>query len=291
MIALKGLMKPVALLFLLVACASCALTPVTGPQEVYYTIPPITYFRESPDYASPNVATVYRGEQVKILSKTADNWCRVQTVQGQQIGWMQRALLSPVPIPTETFIIRENEVPLRDAPQKEGSSRQILQRGDKVRKLSENQQGWWWVLVEKDQSLGWLPPAVTASATEKAAPGPTAEPGKPSSPLPPPKPNYFVATANLNLYLLPLVDSKVVKVLRFNDKVEKIAQSGADWFKVRYPETGAQGWARAIALTESPLPAPKVFPAKRKKALKRFGPLKPAEPGTTQPEELEPEVM
>jgi hypothetical protein len=100
----------------------------------------------------------------------------------------------------------------------------------------------------------------------------------------------YAATATLELRLLPLLTSQVVKVLKFNDKVEKLAQSGADWLKVKYPETGAEGWAPAQVLAGSPLAAPKVFPPIKKKPVKK--PVRqPARPGTPEPEEIEPEVM
>jgi uncharacterized protein YgiM (DUF1202 family) len=296
---LGGLRTPLLLVALLLGGAACALLQPKSPPSVYHTIPSVTYLRSSPGYASPNVATVYRGEQVKILNQLADDWCLVQTVQGQQTGWMQLALLSPVPIPAAIYAVQDNEAPLRDVPQKEGTSRQVLHRGDKVRKLSENQQGWWWVLVEKDESLGWLPGTTTMSAgtPETAAPAPGGKPSGegaagPSAPAPPAGPQYFyVATASLDLHSLPLVSSPVVKALKFKDKVEKIAQSGSEWLKVRYPETGAQGWTQVSPLAESPPAAPKVFPPKPKKPLKKPRRLKPAGPGTPPPEEVEPEVM
>jgi uncharacterized protein YgiM (DUF1202 family) len=296
---LGGLRTPVLLVALLLSCASCALLNPKPSTSVYYTIPSVTYLRDSPGYASPNVTTVYRGAQVKILNQMADDWCLVQTVQGQQTGWLQRALLSPVPIPTAIYTVLENEVPLRDVPQKEGTSRQVLRRGDKVRKLSENQQGWWWVLVEKDESLGWLPgnTSMSAGTPETAAPAQAAAPSGegtagPGAPPPPAEPkNFYVATANLDLRSLPLASSQVVKALKFNDKVERIAQSGVEWLKVRYPETGAQGWAQTSTLAESPQAVPKVFPPKPKKPLKKPRRTRPAGPGAPPPEEVEPEIM
>jgi uncharacterized protein YgiM (DUF1202 family) len=284
----RVLSKLLALLFLTAMGNSCAVLMPQPSPEVFYTIPSVTYFRNSPGYASASVATVYRGEQVIILSTLANDWCRVQTVQGHQVGWIQRPLLSPVPIPTKIYSVQPAEVPLRDTPQKEGVSRQVLKRGDKVRKLSENQQGWWWVLVEKDESLGWLPATTLAEQAPGAAPAEQAAGESLASAAPPP--TLYVAVANLDLHLLPLVDSQVVKVLKFNNKVERIAQSGSDWLKVRYPETGAEGWAQSPALTESPLPAPKVFPPKKKRPLTRPQ-FTPAETETPQPEEIEPEAM
>jgi uncharacterized protein YgiM (DUF1202 family) len=296
----RGLSKLLALIFLITVGSSCALLKPKAPPSVYYTIPSVTYFRDNPGYASSNVATVYRGQQVKLLSRIANDWCQVQTVPGGQVGWIQRPLLSPVPIPNETYTVTVTEVPLRDAPEKEGISRHVLHRGDKVRKLSENQQGWWWVLVEKDESLGWLPGNVlseqaastTATAGQAAAPSVSGAAGAAASPPPAAPPNFYVAVANLDLHLLPLLTSQVVKVLKFNDKVERVAQAGFEWVKVRYPETGAQGWVQTPTLTESPSQTPKVFPPpKEKRIMKRPWRLKPAGPETPQPEEIEPEAM
>ena len=274
---------------LLAVCSACALLQPEPPQEVYYTIPSITYFRDSPGYDSRNTATVYRGEQVLILSRLPDDWCQVQSVQGHEIGWIQCPLLSPVPIPAETYTIQQNEVPLRDVPQTEGASHQALQRGDRIRKLSENHQGWWWVLVEKNENLGWLPDTVVNKlAPDTATAGPATPPSETNASgenaaAPPAPPKYFyVATATADLRVLPLDKSQVVRALKFHDKVENIAQSGHDWLKVKYAETGAQGWVRVVYLTASPAATPKVFPAPRKKVLKKSRGLKPSAPETPQ---------
>ncbi|MFZ2089318.1 MAG: SH3 domain-containing protein [Desulfobaccales bacterium] len=287
--------KPITLFILLVMCTSCTRMAVKPDGGVYYTIPPVTYFRETPGYASRNVATVYRGEQVEILSGAEGEWRQVKTVKGQQTGWIQYALLNRTPIPAESFYVQQ-ETPLRDTPEKEGFSRRTLNRGDKVRKLSDNQQGWWWVLADKDESLGWLPAAtlserqpVTPSAAQKAAaPAGKTSPGVAKDTPPAAPSNFYVAVASLNLHQLPLVSSQVVKVLKFNDKVERIAQPSGPWLKVRFPETGAQGWAQALFLTASPSKTPKVFPPKKKKLPKRPRPLKPDD---SPPEVDEPEVM
>ncbi len=293
---LGGARKYLLLGALLVLCSACALIQPKPSREVYYTIPSITYFRDSPGYGSRNIATVYRGEQVLMLSRLPDDWCQVQSVQGLQTGWIQCPLLSPVPIPAETYTIQENEVPLRDVPQTEGASRQALQRGDRIRKLSENQQGWWWVLVEKNETLGWLPDtAVNKLAPETAAAGATAPSTSSASGVkaaaPPAPPKYmYVATPTVDLRVLPLDKAQIVRALKFHDKVENIAQSGHDWLKVKYAETGAQGWVRVLYLTESPAATPKVIPPPRKNPPKTSRRLKPSTPGTPL-EDVEPEVM
>ncbi len=292
---IRNLKNPLTLLLVLVICNSCALMAARPARDFSYTIPSVTYIRESPGYASRSIATVYRGEQVEILSGVEGDWRQVRTVKGQQVGWIQHALLSPAPIPAESFYVQQ-ETPLRDTPQKEGISRRVLQRGDKVRKLSDNQKGWWWVLVDKDESLGWLPAAMVSERQPEKAPGekkaaelPGKSPPAPATAATSAAPPYFyAAVASLNLHQLPLVSSPVVKVLKFKDKVEKIAQSSPQWVKVRFPETGAQGWAQTPFLSESPLNAPKVFAPKKKRPPQRPRPLKPDD---SQPEIVEPEVM
>jgi len=290
----RGLGKLQALLFLIALAASCALLQPQPPANVYYIVPSVTYFRDNPGYASTNVTTVYRGQQVKILSRIADSWCQVEAVPGGQVGWIQRPLLSPVPIPTVTYTVTATEVPLRDEPQKEAVVRRVLHKGDLVRKLSENQQGWWWILVEKDEVLGWIPGNALSEQAAAAAPAgrATAPSGTAASPPVAPPTYLYVAVANLDLHQLPLLSSPAVKTLKFNDKVEKVARSGVVWLKVRYPETGAQGWAQAPTLSDSPSKTPKVFPPpKKRRILKKSRRGSPAGTETPQTEEIGPEAM
>lgn len=299
MIAQAGLGRSIWLVVLVLVLSSCALTErLTGGKqgpEVYYTIPSVTYIREFPGYASRIVDTVYRGEQVTILSRIEGEWCRVQT-PGNQQGWIQQPLLSPVPLRVETYYVQVAEVPLREEPHKEVISRQILHRGAEVRKLAENEQGWWRVLVVKDKSMGWLPAAtVAASPPQETLPGAAkarseekaAETASRSRPAPK---QFFVAINSLELHLLPLVSSEVVKVLQFNEKVEEVYRSGSKWLKVRYPETGVQGWTLASYLSESAAKAPK--PAAGKKGRVRLRPgRRDLKKEQMQPEDLEPEIM
>jgi hypothetical protein len=296
MIALSGVGRSILLLFLLVILKSCALIGGRQAPGVYYTMPPVTYIRELPGYASEIVVAVYRGEQVKILSNIKDEWCQVQTVVGGETGWMQRPLLSPVPIPIETYYVQAPEVPLRPEPHQEIISRLVLHRGDEVRKLAENERGWWRVLAEKNKSLGWLPAATLASSpppeTLSGVAGQPSQVGvqESSSSRSLPK-QYFVAAATLELHLLPLVSSPVVKVLQFNDKIEEVYQSDSKWLKVKYPETGVQGWTQTSYLSESPAKAPQPVRPKKKKAPRKTGPPKGKKKPTGQPEDLEPEIM
>jgi len=297
----KKLSNPISLLFMIVVINSCSSMNPKPSQEIYYTTPPVTFMREFPRYDSPNVAAVYRGDQVLILSRQADDWCLVQIVQSGKMGWIQSPLLSAEPIPTPTYSVQVSKVRLQDTPQKNATSPEVLYRGDKVRKLSENQEGWWMVLAEKDKSLGWIPAtAVSERQPETASPMQAAGPSEKgpamvtASPPPASKQFYYVATSNLNLHSLPMVSSQVVNTLKFNDRVEKIGQSDSQWIKVRYPVTGSQGWARGIFLADSSLKTPRDFPQhtqQRRTHPRRTVCPKPAEPEKTQPEEIEPVVM
>lgn len=298
MLAHRNLGLTIALVWLVMACAACALNGARPGGEVYYTIPPVTYLREHPGYASQTVATLYRGEQVTLLSGLEDTWCRVQRTEGGQVGWIQRPLLSAAPVPPETFYVQVQEVPLRDDPQEDVLSRQILHRGDQVRKLADNQQGWWRVLVDKDKSLGWLPAGTVGDSpppagVRESAAKPFGQDGRGPGAAPPPaaKAHRFVTAASLELHLLPLTSSPVVKVLKFNEKVEILAASGPDWRKVKYPQTGAQGWALARFLSDSPGKAPKSLAPKRKKAPKKVKRPDLKKDQGLPSEDLDPEVM
>jgi len=100
-----------------------------------------------------------------------------------------------------------------------------------------------------------------------------------------------VATTGIKLHRLPLITSEVVKVLEFNEKVEKVSQSGSDWLKVKHPETGAQGWTRSLYLTESPAKAPKPITRGKKMVPKTPVPSEPEKKDIFQPEDFDPEVM
>ena len=102
--------KPLLLLFTAVAINSCAnISPATSQnqnQNIFYTTPPVTFLREFPKYDSSKAAAVYRGDQVAVMSRQADDWSMVQAVQSGKIGWIQTALLSPQPIPPRPTLSR-----------------------------------------------------------------------------------------------------------------------------------------------------------------------------------------
>jgi uncharacterized protein YgiM (DUF1202 family) len=255
--------------------------------DLFYSIPTISYLREGPGYDSPVVTELYNADTVKLLEKNDDGWWHVQSLRTENVGWTQRDLLSYTPIIAQNYYIIVSDLPLRNAPRQDVTSRNLLGYGDTVKKIAEK-DGWWRILVEKDKSMGWIPatlasetppaplegkkPKITASdKTEKATPA-----NQPA----PQFSHYFVAGGSVDLYIIPFIPSQVVKVLKLNDKVEKISQSGSEWFKIRYLDTGAEGWALARFLKASPVTDKNQIVTPEKKPPRKFrkSKSKPVEP-------------
>lgn len=289
------MLQTLLLILLLVFINACA-APVK--QNVLYSIPTVTYLRECPDYDCQVVGEIFNGDQVLVLNKTDTGWWRVQSERDQKIGWTQRDLLSESQISVKEYIIAKDGTPLRDSPSQDMVSRTNLALGDRIQKLVER-NGWWRVLVEKDKSIGWipagvaseLPPKPTTTATMiktvSEEPGQAASPAKPDSEAG----QLFVAAENVTLHLIPFKESKVIRELTINDKVVKISQSGSEWIKVRYLETGAEGWALAHYFKETPVKARAQIVTEKGKAQKKSPEKKPLTPDPFKSETLEPEGM
>jgi N-acetylmuramoyl-L-alanine amidase len=256
----------------------------------YYSIPTLSYLRDCPNYDCQVVTEIYNADEVSPLEKNDAGWWRVQSLRDQKIGWIQRDLLSNVPLITKNYYVVTHELPLRDSPGEDVVSRKLLGYGDEVQKISEKEE-WWRVLAEKDKAIGWIP----ATMVSETRPEPLEEPvktGESSSGTPRPKtPDYFVAAESLKLYLIPSIPSQVVKELKLNDKVQKISQSGSLWIKVRYPATGAEGWAHARYFKDSPVTEKKQVVTGKKKILKKAASASQKDKKSGEAESLEPEGM
>jgi uncharacterized protein YgiM (DUF1202 family) len=236
--------------------------------SVYYVTPVITYLKECPGYDCKVVGELYRADRVEQL-EAKDNWWRVRLDKGTLTGWLQPELLSPTPVEAAYYYVAADSLELRDCPGPDCPLAKILLKGDRVQKIAENDQGWFRVLVEKDASIGWIP---AAQVSDQAV--------QPEATSAPEKEYYYAAAATTNLYSLPLFSSKIVKVLPLNEKMEKLAQHGKDWFKVRHPGSGAEGWAAAKDLKTSPVTAEPPKPKKkfRKKPAPKPQPEAPPDP-------------
>jgi uncharacterized protein YgiM (DUF1202 family) len=280
------------LLIFLVACS----TP-HQPPELFYSIPTVSYLRETPQYDSQVVAEVYAADQVKLLNKSG-GWWQVQSLRNEKIGWTQPDLLSENPLITKDYYIIVEGLPLRDAPSEDVRSRNLLSAGDLVQKIDQK-NGWWRVLVKKDKAIGWIP-AKMASETWPEPAGSAGPPSNASEKVekkasltqPPPQANhYFVAAETLPMHTIPLTSSQVVKVLVINSKVEKIAQRGSEWFKIRYLDTGAEGWAQARFLKDSPVTKKSQIVTFEKKSRKKAQSHKSPSKEPSESKGLEPEGM
>jgi sulfate permease, SulP family len=71
--------------------------------------------------------------------------------------------------------------------------------------------------------------------------------------------NYYVSLKDLRLREHPTDKAKIVKVLPFYSRLEKVDEDSHGWIKVRVPETNITGWARKdcfeASLLKSPFPS------------------------------------
>jgi len=270
-------LKTVILLTLIFAFSACATSPHAKPEFSYIT-PIVTYLRECPRIDCKAVAEVHKAEQVEVLEKKEVGWHLVRVLRSSQQGWIRSELLGPTPTVTENYYITANDVPLRDAPSPDGPVMKKLQQGDRVKKVDQNGQGWWRIMVEKDNFLGWVPASMVSESFKQVITGHT--PGKNL---------HFVAAPNTNLNALPLISSIVVKVLNLNDKMEILSQAGPKWYKVRELSGGAEGWIQARFLKDSPVTAER--PVIKKWAAKKIRRAEAKEEVSDQPEATGPSAL
>lgn len=250
---------------------ACATPLPQSPEGDYYLTSDMTYMRDAASYNSHVVAQLYRGDQVERLEVVTGGWWRVRSGLTGQLGWVPGELFSAVRVPVPEFYLIQT-IPLRECPKDLCPSLQLLSRGDRVQKLEQNDQGWWRVLVVQTRNIGWLPANAMVESLEKSqAQGPAA------------LPYLYVAVNRLKLLRQPLINAEVIKVLQFNDQVEKLDQTPAGWLKIRQPASGAEGWVPAGDLEAALARRPR--PEKPKKI--RRQPPKPTE-NETPPE---PEIM
>lgn len=263
---------PAGLLFtlMLAVLGACATAPPHSPVADYYLIADMTYLRDAATYDSNVVGQLYKGDQVEKVEVGESGWWRVRAGRTGQNGWIPSELLSLNPVSVVYFYVTQT-VSLRECPKEFCPSLQMLSRGDRVQRVEQNDQGWWRVLAAQTHNLGWLPAKVMAEHLEN-----------PQAKAPDPQ-YYFVTVRRLTLRREPLAATEAIKLLQFNDQVEKLDQNPSGWFKVRQPLSGAVGWVPERHLGTTPLQSP---PRERPRK-KKPQPPGPAE-GQTPPE---PEIM
>jgi uncharacterized protein YgiM (DUF1202 family) len=256
----------IAALWMLVS--SCAEAPLKSPGDKFYVTPEIAYLRDRGSYEGNVLGQLYQGDQVERLGDFKSPWWQVRDVRSGQTGWVQKELLGPEPVASTYYYVNQDSLTLRDCPQPECASLQVLFRGDRVQKIAQNDQNWWRILVPETRTLGWVRAATLAEQlAETRLQGPQ-------------KSYLYVAVKKLNLRAKPDDKTELVKTLRFNDQVQKLEQTTTGWAKVRQPSSGALGWVKESLL--GTLPA--AFPRDRGRGERAPEQLKPRETPSVEPE-------
>ena len=263
----SDLTRLITLILLLGLASSCAKTQVVKPPEgSFFVTPEITYLRDSPGDGGNVLGSLYRGDKVEIVDAGESAWWRVELRRSGQRGWVRKELLSPDPVATVFYYVKEDTLPLLECPRHDCIPLQLLFRGDQVQRVEEGDQGWWRVLMIKSRSFGWVPASALTERIEDTQQKQIR------------KPYYYVAVGKLILRAKPSNRSQVIRTLRFNDQVQKIGET-KDWFQVRQPSTGALGWVISRDLETFPLIAPRGAPSKNE-----LKPFKQKEEPTDEPE-------
>lgn len=241
---------------------SCASPPVVKPPGgPFFATPEITYLRNSPGYGGEVLSPLYKGDKVVRLDAGESVWWRVELQRSGERGWVRSELLSPEPVATVFYFVKEDTLPLLECPRRNCPTLQMLFRGDQVQRVEAGDQGWWRVLMITSRSLGWVPAAALAERLEDARQKQLR------------KPYYYVTVKKLALRARPSDRAEVIRTLGLNDQVEKIGETEG-WFNVRQPASGAVGWVASRNLGTLPSIFPRGEPVK-----KRPGPAQPkAEP-------------
>jgi uncharacterized protein YgiM (DUF1202 family) len=263
---------------IVMACLGACAPRLAPPPRLYYVTSAVTYLRDSPTYEAGEVATVYLSDRLERLGEVRNGWWQVRSVATQEVGWMDGRLLSPNPVPVTTYYAAQAGLPLRDCPGTDCPFRKRLEQGEELWEIDHDERGWVKVIVVKDKAIGWVDAEMLSLVQIVAAPPVK----KPESTV-----ILFVAVPQLNLRSLPLTSSEVVRVLRLNEQVEQLAAHKRDWLKVRYPETGSEGWVASRYLKDSPVPE-KVRPARKVHRSRTRTPPKDAEEERVTPQ---PEIM
>lgn len=264
------IIKFVLVTLLLAIAGSCVHPPIKPPESSFFIIVETAYLRDNPGYGGNVLGQLYKGDEVKVLDLRESGWWRIELLRSGQQGWVQKELLSPAPVRPVFYYVNRDSVPLLECPRNDCLRLQVLFRGDQVQRVAEGEGGWWHILAIKSRSLGWVPSELLAETIQETRARQQ-------------RPYYYVKRVRVRLRAKPSTNSEIVRVLKFNDQVQKI-EEGPGWFKVRQPSSGAVGW---IAIPDlDPLPGVSPARALPGKYIEEPQPFKPKE----EPE-IEPEFM
>jgi uncharacterized protein YgiM (DUF1202 family) len=155
---LKKVILPALLSLLILLLASSLAQAYSG---FYYVIPSSVSLRECAANNCAPLDTVYQGDKVEILERTATGWSRVRLVDKPSIGWIANNLLSYSPdlkAKAEPPYYVNTSVALRDKPNPNANVITTLNANDQVEMLGVGLSGWAQVRDLRSSVVGWVDP-------------------------------------------------------------------------------------------------------------------------------------
>jgi len=161
----RNFIIPVVLSLLMLLLASPLAQAYSG---YYYAIPTSAPLRDCASIECNAFLTLYAGERVEILERTATGWSRVRLVDRSGIGWILSDLLSYSPDrtirPASTYYVNISSLTLRDAPSPNSGALTTLHFNDPVEMLGVGASGWAQVRDLRTSLTGWVAPRYLSSA-------------------------------------------------------------------------------------------------------------------------------
>jgi uncharacterized protein YgiM (DUF1202 family) len=162
---LRNFIIPVFLSLAMLLLASPSAQAYSG---IYYVLPSSAPLRDCASVECNAFLTVYAGEKVEILERTATGWSRVRLVERSGIGWILSDLLSYSPErtirPAATYYVNISSLTLRDAPSPNSGALTTLHFNEPVEMLGVGTSGWAQVRDLRTSLTGWVAPRYLSSA-------------------------------------------------------------------------------------------------------------------------------
>ncbi len=163
---LKNLFISIWLIPLALLLASSMAQAYSG---IYYVTPSSVSLRECPTNECAPLLTVYQGDKVEILERTATGWSRVRLVDRAAIGWIPNAFLSYSPDlqgkPIPPYYVNVSSVPLRDKPNPNANTLKTLHLNERVEMIDVGTSGWAQVRELEGSLVGWVAPRYLSTVT------------------------------------------------------------------------------------------------------------------------------
>jgi uncharacterized protein YgiM (DUF1202 family) len=161
---LRQLIIPFLLSPLILVLASSMAQAYSG---YYYVIPTSAPLREFASPGSDVLLTVYQGDKVEILERTATGWSRVRVVDRAGSGWIPSDWLSYSPDlrggPMPTYYVNTSSLALRDGASPRAGIITTLRFNDPVEMLGVGTSSWAQVRDLRSNQVGWVPPRYLSS--------------------------------------------------------------------------------------------------------------------------------